>query len=108
MTDTTSFVAFANKSTFSYDGLEKDFTNDTNTLVMHLAGHVHTDESNFSDGVLSVNTTCDARYTGVSVDPNRVVGTISEQAFDVFSVDYDARTVKTVRIGYGSDRSLTY
>jgi hypothetical protein len=100
--------AFANKTTFTSGNVSADFTQNTNTFVMHLAGHAHYDGSHVSDNVLSVLTTCDARYTGVSIDSNRVIGTVAEQAFDVFTIDYDTRTINATRIGYGADREFTY
>lgn len=101
-------VAFANKTTFSSGGVSKDFTGDTNTFVVHISGHAHSDANVTNDGVLNVATTCDSRYNGVSEDYRRVVGTTTEQAFDIFSIDYTNRTVKTVRIGFGNDRNFTY
>jgi hypothetical protein len=100
--------AFANKTTFTSGNVSADFTQNTNTFVMHLAGHAHYDRSHVSNNVLTVLTTCDARYTGVSIDSNRVIGTVAEQAFDVFTIDYDTRTINATRIGYGSDREFTY
>lgn len=100
--------AFANKTTFASGNVSADFTQNTNTFVMHLVGHSHYDRSHVSDNVLTVVTTSDARYTGVSIDSNRVIGTVAEQAFDVFTIDYDTRTINATRIGYGSDREFTY
>ena len=75
---------------------------------MLLSGHTHVDNSNTSDGVLSVVTTCDSRYTGVSIDSNRVIGTVNEQAFDVFSINYTNKEINATRIGYGSNRVFDY
>lgn len=100
--------AFANKTTFVNGNVSADFTQNTNTFVMHLAGHGHYDRSHVSDNVLSVMTTSDACYTGVSIDSNRVVGTVTEQAFDIFTIDYDQHAISATRIGYGADREFTY
>lgn len=110
-TTATAFAlikAFANKTTFASGNVSADYTNDTNEFVMLLTGHTHYDRSHVSDNVLSVVTTSDARYTGVQIDSNRVEGTVSEQAFDVFTIDYDTKTINATRIGYGSDRNFTY
>lgn len=96
-------VAAKDHTTFSSGSVTKDFSTWTGTIVMQLSGHAHKDEDAFTDGILSVLTDCDCRlHTG------RIIGTTLEQCFDVFIVDYDAHTVKTIRIGAGSDRTLSY
>lgn len=44
-------------------------------------------------------------YFGV---PDREVGTVTVEAFDVFSVDRNNRTIKTIRFGAGEDRVIEY
>jgi hypothetical protein len=39
---------------------------------------------------------------------NAVKGTITEQCFDIVTVDYSAKQVKCIRIGRGSDRTISY
>lgn len=83
--------------------IDADFTNATGNLICTINGHSHVDESHVDDDVLSIATTCDAKYgTG------REYGTITESAFDVFCIDTTAKTIQTTRIGNGSDRSWYY
>ena len=100
--------AFRNKTTYtdSISHITADFRNHTNTFVCHINGHCHSDDSHVSNNVLTISTTCDAHYNDDAW--NATVGTVSEQAFDVYCIDYDARTIKTVRFGRGSNRSWTY
>ena len=39
---------------------------------------------------------------------NRTIGTINEQAFDVFTVNLDTNQINITRIGAGSDRLITF
>lgn len=99
-------AALANKTTVTAGGVTADFTDSTSIVVCHIVGHSHIDESNVADGVLSIATTCDAYYTDDGHGAAR--GTITEQAFDVFCIDFDERTIYAVRAGRGSNRSWTY
>lgn len=86
-----------------------DFSNAKGRIILNLSGHWHHDADAYTDGILSVNTFCDAIYND---DPNytqkRVKGTINEQAFDVVSIDYDTETIKCVRIGAGALEQRNY
>lgn len=97
--------AFANKTTYSGD-ITANFTSTTNDLICHINGHAHEDASHVSNGVLSICTTCDAYYQDDGYGAER--GTVSEQAFDVYCIDYDAETIKTVRFGRGNNRSWSW
>lgn len=70
-------------------------------------GHCHMDyNAATSGGIPIVLIDCDGRQT---VSGNaQTLGTTGEQAFDIVSVDYAAKTVKCVRIGRGSSRTITY
>jgi len=92
------------KTYYEHGDVDADFTNSTAELVCFLSGHSHVDESDVDDnGVLCISTTCDARYGS-----GRTLGTITESAFDVFSIDTTDKTIKTVRIGAGLDRGWNY
>lgn len=85
---------------------DADFTGTTSQVVTILAGHNHVDQSSFKDGVLSITTTSDARYSdGGWV---RKPQSYTSPAFDVVSIDYDKGTVNTTRIGGGQDRVFSY
>lgn len=103
--------AYVNRGTVSQvasgASITADFTNATGTLVCILSGHSHRDQSHYQNGVLSISTTCDAVYNN-DHNVTRTRGTVSESAFDVFSIDTTAKTIKTVRIGGGSDRGWNY
>lgn len=103
--------AFANKESATIQFTESwsvtaDFTATTNELICHINGHSHVDASHVSNGVLSICTTCDACLQDDGYGATK--GTVTEQAFDVFCIDYDAKTINAVRFGRGSNRSWTY
>lgn len=78
------------------------------TMICWLAGHVHRD-SVFRFGVDShIITTCGDTLVSGNQTLTRERETISEQAFDVFTVDKATRTVYVTRIGAGEDRTFTY
>ena len=88
----------------------KDFSNDTNVFVCHLAGHQHRDASAKTDGVLSVIHTsdCYSGYRPQGYYPNRTPGTITEHAISIFCIDFGVRKVKMIRIGAGNNNEWDY
>ena len=70
-----------------------------------LGGHIHSDLSWTTTGGVPV-VLCDSdngpRTNNTTY--SYVAGTITEQAFDVITIDYTAGSVKAVRIGRGADR----
>ena len=100
------FVALKNKTSIVVNGRTVDFTNSTNEAICHITGHNHRDLSNIDNNFLSISTACDALYQDDG--HGGAAGTTTEQAFDVFCIDYDSGTIKAVRVGRGSDRSWTY
>lgn len=95
-------VAFKGKTTYG----THDFSASTNELICHITGHTHNDQSHVDRGVLSITTTCDAHYSDDG--HGAVVGTVTEQAFDVFCFDYDAETITAVRVGRGATRKWSF
>lgn len=72
-------------------------------VVMMLAGHVHFDNLLYHDGILTVTTLSSYAQEWAPISPRRTVGTITETAFDVFSVKDGA--VHITRFGAGTDRA---
>lgn len=102
--------AFKNKTSFSTTrfGVEvqADFTNTTNELLCVVSGHRHMDINSVQENVLNIVTTGDALYQNDGY--NRTAGTISEQAFDVFCINYDTNKINLIRIGAGENREFSY
>lgn len=88
--------------TWNQGTISHDFTGFDNNVICWIGGHCHKDQSHIYDNVLSITTTCDAHYSDDNW--NAVAGTITEQAVDVFCVDYDGGLINAVRIGRGQNR----
>lgn len=76
------------------------------TVACIIGGHTHYDGSLVVDGLLEIVTTCDTISNKV-IHP-MAVGTTSEHAFDIFSIDTANRKIYATRIGVGSDRQWDY
>lgn len=111
--------AYNNKNTYSgtyagvygYDAVsvECDFTNAKGELVGYFAGHVHKDSLNTDSGFNIITTRCDAKEENTdALNNERIAGTITEQSFDVFTVNKATRTIYATKIGAGVDRTISY
>ena len=90
--------------------VKKDFSQDTNTFICHLSGHRHRDASSVTDGVLSIEHTCDC-YSGYRPHgyyQDRLPNTITEHAISFFSINYNKRVIKMTRIGAGKNEEWRY
>lgn len=87
-----------------------DFSNCGGEVCCLIGGHSHIDFSTATTGgVPVIVTTTDNCGAESSVSGlTRTVGTTSEQAFDVFTIDTTNKVIKTTRIGAGSDRTFNY
>lgn len=83
-----------------------DFTNSFGECCCVLAGHMHMDHNTTTPkGVPVIFTDCDSNRTD---NTSYKRGTITEQCFDVVSVDTLQRKIKCVRVGRGSNREFSY
>lgn len=84
------------------------------TVIGIIGGHTHYDWYEYSQkGYPIIVTTCDAAWgykdnQDSRWSDNRIKGSTSEQAFDVFSIDKNNRKIYATRIGFGSDREFSY
>ena len=115
-TDATQFLnmcdAYKSKTRVTisnpYRTKSYDFTTAKGSIVAVVGGHVHYDDSwNTSGGIPVILTDCDSQNT-FNTDYPYVKTTITEQAFDVITIDYVNRNIKCVRVGRGADREFTY
>ena len=93
------------------DATVVDYSTSGGTVACFVGGHTHFDwDSTSPGGIPVIVTTCD-NYGGESVNygmSGRSANTITENAFDVFTVDTASRTITVTRIGAGSDRNFNY
>lgn len=78
-------------------------------IIAFIAGHTHLDMGRMNDlGFLEIATTCDARQESSQSTLTQESGTVNEQAFDVFSINLETKTIKIVRIGRGVNREFSW
>ena len=86
-----------------------DYTGRGGTFIAWVAGHVHEDLIVEEDGIISVSTTNDSCGNASGVQPPHELGTITEQTFDVYTIDKKSKKVHITRIGgLGRDREFFY
>jgi hypothetical protein len=89
--------------------IELDFTNTKGELVAYCHGHDHKDADYTRDSIKDISTRCDGVEEHDEADQAvRVKGTITEQSFDVFTVNKAERKIYATKIGAGADRVISY
>lgn len=97
--------AYNARTTVTVNSVVCDFTSASGSVVICLGGHRHYDgETATAGGVPITVTDCDAMLS-VS-DITETTGTITEQAFDVVSLDYTNNLAYYERIGRGKSRII--
>jgi predicted MPP superfamily phosphohydrolase len=86
------------------------FASCAGTVACLIGGHTHLDMSTASDGGIPVIVTTTDNCGGESSNSTleRTLGTVTEQAFDVFTIDTANKTIHCTRIGAGEDRTFAY
>lgn len=84
-----------------------DFSDYKGTLICWVGGHEHNDAivKNGNLNMVCVNGDCIIQAKNA---PTRTLNTITEQAFDVFTIDKTTKSVHITRIGAGTDRTFNY
>lgn len=96
------FQDFKNKRKGRY----KDFSNVKAEFVAYIAGHNHKDLGQVVDNTLFISSGSSSRLYDDCWD--REAGTVNEVLFDIFFVDKEKKTLKTIRVGAGKDREFQY
>lgn len=93
----------------AYAAKTGEFASAKGDLLGWFGGHYHADDITVRNGVTYITTIADCMSVwDIPNVPTKEVGTTSEQAFDIATVDRANRKVNLTRIGAGSDRSFTY
>lgn len=101
--------AFNARSSVTISSTPYSFANAKGSIPFVIGGHMHKDmDWTTTAGIPFILTDCDNGPRSGNTDYPYVKGTITEQAFDVVTVDYENETVKCVRIGRGADRNFTF
>lgn len=93
--------AYNARTTVTVNSVVCDFTSASGTILLCLGGHRHYDDALATPGGVPITVTdCDAMLSTTS----QAVGTITEQCFDVVSVDYTNSLAYYERVGRGESR----
>ena len=94
--------AYNEKTTYEYDGTTYDFANAKGHVVIGIGGHTHADSDHTTTGGIPiVVVTCDL------FNADSTEGTVTEQAFDVVTLDYTNDIAYFERVGKGVSRTFT-
>jgi predicted phosphodiesterase len=72
-------------------------------VICWLLGHEHLDQYKQVEGINIIGTTCGAVDTTGDPRVARIVDTVTQNAFDLISVDTEQRKIRCVRYGAGSN-----
>ena len=93
------------------DAINSIYSSIKATIICVVSGHCHYDyEYETDNGYHLIATTCDSIGSQLSSAElgQRTCGNTTEQAFDVFHIDTKNRKIYITRIGYGSNRVISY
>lgn len=94
---------------YDYVNVSADFSNAKGKLVGYFAGHTHADASTTTGNIPCITTRSDAKEeNNQDLKDERIVGTITEQSFDVFTVNKAEGKIYATKIGAGSNRVIGY
>lgn len=97
------------KTTYTLGSVTMDFSDASGIPACIICGHSHLDAEGVSEGgVPWFVTTSDNGGANIDESVTRTVGTITEQAFDVFTIDTENRAIYITRVGAGADRTAGY
>lgn len=94
---------YGTEGAWDYVTVNRDFADAKGSVAGVFAGHLHADDSNTAWAFPVVLTDCDCEPSG---DATHEAGTVTEQSFDVFTVNRATGVIHATKIGYGSDRTI--
>lgn len=105
--------AYKARQSYTLIGTEtRNYAGAKGVVACVICGHSHEDFQGYTTGGIPwfVTTTDNAggQFTNGVIGTGRPTGTTDEQAFDVFTVNKETKTINVTRIGYGADRTATY
>ena len=98
------FTQHSDYEDFSAD-VTMDFTGHKGEVIGFLCGHTHTDGvDTFLGGTLTVITSISSMPDG----EDRILGTKTEDSFNIVTINRNEKKIYFTRFGYGDDRVITY
>lgn len=104
--DKTKYIGTGSNETYPAS-VSCNFTQKNVDVIAWVCGHTHEDLNWVNNGINIISTLNDSsNVTGTGAI--KVVGTDTEQAFDVYTINKEERKFYCTRIGAGSDREFNY
>lgn len=99
-----------NTGKYEYDNvsISVDFTGAKGEYIAHFAGHRHIDTNTTFNGITVITTRADGEVESSDSGLTKTKGTVTEQSFDVFTIDRGKRKIYATKIGAGDDREISY
>lgn len=100
---------YGTSENYDYVTVNVDFTNAKGQYIAHFSGHTHTDSLTTDFGIPIITTRCDGNEENdTTLNAEKVLGTVTEQSFDIFTVNKAEGKIYATKIGAGSDRVINY
>jgi hypothetical protein len=99
--------AYNSKTTITVDDVTYDYSNANGEIKAMMIGHAHIDATGTTTGGIPWMVSDSDNHARSLNSANRTDGTVTEQCFDVVSVNYQDGSIKTVRFGYGNNREFS-
>ena len=107
-TKTTFSGSYAGEYDYDAISVSVDFTSAKGEYVAHFAGHTHLDSVAVYNGISMFTTRCDGNNEPSDSGLTKVEGTVTEQSFDVFTVNRKEKKIYVTKIGAGNNRYWDY
>ncbi len=88
--------------------ISADFNSRGGNVICWVGGHLHYDTIEKHNGIPVISVQNDSLLNSKNSQYTHERGTVSEQAFDIFTVDKSINKVYITRIGCGEDREFEY
>lgn len=102
---------FESNSTGTYaHHVTVDYSQANGELICYINGHEHYDDVKALDGITYINQLNSKAQNNnrAAHTPARILGTDSEEAFDVYTIDRKRKKIYATRHGAGKDREMDY
>ncbi len=85
-----------------------DYRGRGGNFAVWVSGHTHCDSFSIKKGILTVTTINDSVHNSENSNYTHMIGTTTEQAFDIWTIDTKNHMVYATRVGCGEDREFKY
>ena len=100
---------YGTSGNYDYVTVDVNFSSAKGEYIAHFSGHTHTDTVTTDFGIPIITTRCDGKEENdATLNAEKVLGTVTEQSFDIFTVNKAERKIYATKIGAGDDREIEF